>query len=96
MIINNIIDVLNEAPKFGKDNDYVDQLSLEVVERTTKVLQSFKNALACPEHGGHYVVNSSGGATLAAYGNRVEGAVLLAGDDAIKVVARLSHLRLQL
>ena len=53
---------INEAPKFGNDDDYVDLLARDVLERTTKVIQSFRN-----EHGHHFSEDGSGGASYFAY-----------------------------
>ena len=41
---------INDAPKFGNDDDYVDLIAKEVVQQSTQALESFKNL-----YGGHFI-----------------------------------------
>jgi len=41
---------INDAPKFGNDDDYVDLIAKEVVQQSTQALKSFKNL-----YGGHFI-----------------------------------------
>jgi formate C-acetyltransferase len=50
------------APKFGNDDDYVDIFARDLIQKTTKVMESFKNL-----YGGHYQVDGSGGSSYYAY-----------------------------
>lgn len=46
---------INEVPKFGNDDDYVDQLASDVSLRITKIVRSFKNI-----YGGFFVEDGTG------------------------------------
>ena len=50
------------APKFGNDDDYVDIFARNLIQKTTRVTESFKNL-----YGGHYQVDGSGGSSYYAY-----------------------------
>lgn len=50
------------APKFGNDDDYVDNFANDVIRKATKATESFKNS-----YGGHYQVDGSGGSSYYAY-----------------------------
>jgi len=49
---------INEAPKFGNDDDYVDLLGRDVYLRTTQTIRSFKNI-----YGGSFMEDGTGGST---------------------------------
>jgi formate C-acetyltransferase len=49
---------INEAPKFGNDDDYVDLLARDVYLRTTQTIRSFKNI-----YGGSFMEDGTGGST---------------------------------
>jgi len=49
---------INDAPKFGNDDDYVDLLAREVIQRTTQVVGSFRNI-----YGGHFLEDGTGGSS---------------------------------
>jgi formate C-acetyltransferase len=51
-----------EAPKFGNDDDYVDLLARDVIQRTTDVMHSFRNI-----YGGHFMCDGTGGASYYSY-----------------------------
>lgn len=57
---------LNQAPKFGNDNDYVDLLARDVYLRTTQVIRSFKNIW-----GGSFREDGTGGAAYYSYSGLV-------------------------
>lgn len=50
---------INEAPKFGNDDDYVDLLARDVYLRTTQTIRSFKNI-----YGGPFMEDGTGGSTF--------------------------------
>lgn len=50
------------APKFGNDDDYVDILARDIIIRTTKLMESFKN-----NYGGHFQMDGTGGSSYYAY-----------------------------
>ena len=54
--------VINEVPKFGNDDDYVDLLARKVLEMTSKEIEGFKN-----EYGYNFIEDGSGGAAYFAY-----------------------------
>ena len=54
--------MLTKAPKFGNDDDYVDMLGRDVMRRTTKVFESYKNLW-----GQHFIEDGSGGAAYYAF-----------------------------
>jgi len=56
------------APKFGQDNDYVDQIAKDFYRRTTDVVQSFKDI-----YGGSFREDGTGGSTYYA-GSLLTGA----------------------
>jgi pyruvate-formate lyase len=45
-----------EAPKFGNDDDYVDLIARDIVQRSTDVVNSFRNI-----YGGHFMCDGTGG-----------------------------------
>lgn len=51
-----------EAPKFGNDDDYVDLIARDVVQRSTDVVNGFKNI-----YGGHFMCDGTGGASYYRY-----------------------------
>ena len=53
---------VNEAPKFGNDDDEVDLLARDVIERTTKVFEKYNNL-----YDQHFVEDGSGGASYFAF-----------------------------
>lgn len=53
---------LNEPPKFGNDDDYVDLIAKDVIQGSTQVLESFKNL-----YGGHFICDGTGGSSYYAY-----------------------------
>ncbi len=50
------------VPKFGNDDDYVDLFARDVLQRVTKLQESFENI-----YGTHYLMDGSGGASYFAY-----------------------------
>jgi len=50
---------INEAPKFGNDDDYVDLLARDIYLRTTQTIRSFKNI-----YGGPFMEDGTGGSTF--------------------------------
>jgi formate C-acetyltransferase len=57
-----------DAPKFGQDDDYVDQIAQDIYRRTTDVIQSFKDI-----YGGFFREDGTGGSTYYA-GSLLTGA----------------------
>ena len=53
---------IDDAPKFGNDDDYVDLLAADVIQRTTQVVGSFKNL-----YGGHFLEDGTAASTYFAY-----------------------------
>jgi len=53
---------INEVPKFGNDDDYVDSLARDVSLRTTQLIRSFKNI-----YGGHFMEDGTGGSSYYAW-----------------------------
>jgi formate C-acetyltransferase len=53
---------INEVPKFGNDDDYVDTLAHDVSLRTTEVVRSFKNI-----YGGIFMEDGTGGSSYYAW-----------------------------
>jgi formate C-acetyltransferase len=53
---------LNEAPKFGNDDDYVDTIALDVLQRTNQIVESFTNFLNFP-----FIMDGSSGAAYWGY-----------------------------
>ena len=51
-----------EAPKFGNDDDYVDLIARDIVQRSTDVVNSFKNI-----YGGHFMCDGTGGSSYFRY-----------------------------
>ncbi len=51
-----------EAPKFGNDDDYVDLIARDVVQRSTDVVNGFKNIF-----GGHFMCDGTGGSSYFRY-----------------------------
>ena len=51
-----------DAPKFGNDDDYVDLIARDVVQRSTDVVNSFKNI-----YGGHFMCDGTGGSSYFRY-----------------------------
>jgi choline trimethylamine-lyase len=50
------------APKFGNDDDYVDLIARDIVQRSTNVVNSFKNI-----YGGHFMCDGTGGSSYFRY-----------------------------
>jgi pyruvate-formate lyase len=51
-----------DEPKFGNDDDYVDLIARDVVQRSTDVVNSFKNI-----YGGHFMCDGTGGSSYFRY-----------------------------
>jgi pyruvate-formate lyase len=51
-----------DAPKFGNDDDYVDLIARDIVQRSTDVVNSFKNI-----YGGHFMCDGTGGSSYFRY-----------------------------
>lgn len=50
------------APKFGNDDDYVDVIARDVIQKSTDVVNSFKNI-----YGGHFMCDGTGGSSYFRY-----------------------------
>ena len=53
---------INEVPKFGNDDDYVDLIGKDVIQRTTETIHSFRNI-----YGGRIMCDGTGGASYYSY-----------------------------
>jgi formate C-acetyltransferase len=51
-----------QAPKFGNDDDSVDLIARDIIQRSTDVVNSFKNI-----YGGHFMCDGTGGASYFRY-----------------------------
>jgi pyruvate-formate lyase len=51
-----------EAPKFGNDDDYVDLIARDIIQRSTDVVNGFKNI-----YGGHFMCDGTGGSSYFRY-----------------------------
>lgn len=49
---------INEVPKFGNDDDYVDLIGRDLSIKTTQLIRSFKNI-----YGGHFMEDGTGGSS---------------------------------
>jgi pyruvate formate-lyase/glycerol dehydratase family glycyl radical enzyme len=51
-----------DAPKFGNDDDYVDLIARDIVQRSTDLVHDFKNI-----YGGHFMCDGTGGSSYFRY-----------------------------